>query len=330
MCAMVPSKACTARQIRLRRRLTRDYELVMQRRYEASGFAESVPAFPRLRRVMRSLETQFLSHYFGEIPRWRKHLRRLAPTRTLPDFCVIGPPKSATSDLAVTLLMHPNVVLPLAKEFPYVNPEQWRPFYPTEGQKRRHAARNGGALSPYLHPSLHSMEVPYSLSQVKPGARIVIVLRDPIKRLYSHWKWELLLAGKARAAKFPFLGRFDTYVDKSLERFGAGIMYSPCNAEGLMHSIYGASVQTWMECFGRDNVRVLDVRDYFANQTQFMERIYDFVGLPQVTEPKFSNRTNENPLALPPADARTVDRLRMFFAPHNEFLWNVIGEKFDW
>lgn len=250
--------------------------------------------------------------------------------RTLPDFCVIGPPKCATSDLAVAVLLHPNVIPPFAKEFPYADPDQWRLYYPTEREKRRLAERRGLALSPYLHPSLHWMEVPYNLAHVKPDTRIVIVLRDPIKRLYSHWKWELFLAGKARAERLPFLLRFDDYVEKSIEMHGNGLMYTASGAQGLMHSIYWKSVQTWIECFGRKNVLVLNISDYFSQQEPFMNRIYDFVGLPRTSVLEFDARANENPMQTPPASKDVVNRLKEFFAPYDDKLWDVIGQKFDW
>ena len=316
--------------IRLRRRLMRHYDIVTQMRSETLGYGSPGLESSALNRLWRTVESQFLPHYFAEPPRWRKYLRRISPHRTLPDFCVIGPPKCATSDLAVTVLLHPNVMPPLAKEFPCANPDLWRLYYSTVREKRRFAARRGLALSPYLHPSLHWMEVPYSLSCTKPDMKIVIVLRDPIKRLYSHWKWELFLAGKTHAARFSFLSNFSEYIDKSIEMHGNGLMYTASGAQGLIHSIYWKSVETWIECFGRSNVLVLNISEYFSQQERFMNRLYDFVGLPQTSVPKFDARTNENPLQTPPADKATVSKLEEFFAPYNEKLWSVIGKKFVW
>lgn len=316
--------------VRLRRRLIRHYDIVTEIRSETLGYGTPGSEPSATRRLFRAVESQFLPHYFAAPPRWRKYLRRISRKRTLPDFCVVGPPKCATSDLAVSVLLHPNVMPPLAKEFPYADPDLWRLYYPTEREKRRFAAQRGLALSPYLHPSLHWIAIPYNLAYFKPDAKIVVVLRDPVRRLYSHWKWELFLAGKARAGRLPFLHNFSDYVDKSIEMHGNGLMYTASGAQGLIHSIYWKSVETWVECFGRSNVLVLDISGYFAQQEQFMGRLYDFVGLPRTAVPEFDARANENPLKTPPADKATVSKLKEFFAPYNEKLWGVIGEKFDW
>src|SRR5262249_26340903 len=105
----------TAEIEKRRRRLSRAYELLARERLQAHesgsrGFRR------RLRHLTYRLQCQFLSHYFSPPPRWRRLIRRFGGRRVLPDFCVIGPAKAATSDLAVTLMLHPNVVTPLVKE----------------------------------------------------------------------------------------------------------------------------------------------------------------------------------------------------------------------
>lgn len=315
---------------RLRNRLSRHYEIIAQTRMESLGYASSTSNSAILRRLLRALETQTLPHYFSAPPRWRKLVRRLSRNRTLPDFCVVGPPKCATSDLAVALLTHPSIIPPLAKELPSADPDDWRLYYPTARQKARHAQHHGLSLSPYLHPSLHWMEVPYNFALARPGAKIVIVLRDPVKRLYSHWKWELFLTGKRRAEQLPFLATFDAYVNKSLDLHGNGLMFTACGAPGLIYSVYWQAVQNWIERFGGNNVVVLNVDDYFADQHAFMQRIQEFIGLPPVAIPQPKKWTNENPIQAPPPDKATIAKLKQFFLPYNRKLWPIIGKEFDW
>lgn len=314
----------------LRSKLQRHYDIVAQKRMETLGHESAASKSAVLHRGLLALETQFLSHYFSHPPRWRKLVRRVSRNRTLPDFCVVGPPKCATSDVGVSVLMHPNVIPPLAKEIQSANPETWRIYYPTARQKARHAKLHGLSLSPYLHPSLNWMEIPYALAHVRPDTKVIIVLRDPIKRLYSHWKWELFLAGKKRAAYLPFLTTFEAYVDKSLDMYGQGIMFTACQAPGLAHSVYWKAVENWIGRFARHNVLVLNIDGYFADLNAFMRRIQDFVGLPPVEIPQPTSRTNENPIQAPPPNESSIAKLREFFLPYNNRLWEVIGEQFDW
>jgi len=310
--------------------LARDYEIVAEWLMEARGYQLPGKKTSARQRSMRALERLFLPHYFGSPPRWRLLARRIGGQRILPDFCLIGPLKAATSDLAVSLLLHPNVIPPLSKEFWERDPEAWRIYYPTEKEKRRHEARCGPSLAPYLTPSLHLVEVPYHLARIRPHAKVVITLRDPVARLFSHWKWEKFLAGKRVADRLPFLATFAAYVDKSLALFPSLPMFTACELPGLAASIYWKAVQGWIECFGPDAVLVLDVGDYFADRNRFMRVIQDFVGLPRVDIPLVARKTNENPLRFPPPDEATVSKLKQFFQPHNQMLWRVIGKEFPW
>ena len=318
---------------RRRKQLSQAYTFPAQRRTRALGHRiKGAPRRPNfVRRLVAKTQFQLLPHYWGGPPRWRVWARRtFGATRTLPDFYVVGPIKSATSDLAVNLLLHPNVMLPLAKELRGRHPEEWRAFYPTEKEKRRHAERHGLALSPFLGPFLDDMELPYNISRVQPGAKVVLTLRNPAERVYSHWKWEFYLTGARRAPTLPFLSSFSSFVDTSLDVFSNGRMYTQCGWDALLTSIYWRSVKNWIDAIGRDNVLVLDIAGYFRDREYYLRQIYDFVGLPHVSGVPSNDKINENPIKLPPADDATMSKLSSFFEPYNQKLWGVIGKEFSW
>lgn len=313
-----------------RNRLSRAYQLASEYRRMCNGYMTDDELPSKLQFVAKSLEYQFLPHYAGSPPSWRTFLRKFNGKRTLPDFCVIGPIKSGTSDLAVNIMLHPNIMTPLAKEFSIFDPEEWRIFYPTERQKKEYASHCGSALSPYFAPHLHKMELTYNLSQVRPNTKIVLTLRNPAKRVFSHWKWEVFLFGMKHANELPFLASFPAYVDKAVTVFPEYPMYTTCGFQTLQTSVYWKAVSYWIECFGRDNVLVLDVADYFFDSNRFLGQIYEFVGLPSFECPVFNNRINENPIVLPPPDEESMSKLSEFFKPYNEKLWPLLGREFDW
>lgn len=313
-----------------RNRLSRAYQLESEYWRMCNGYRADDDLPSNLQYVAKLLEYQFLPHYFGSPPSWRKLLRKFNGKRTLPDFCVVGPIKSGTSDLAVNILLHPNIMAPLAKEFYMPDPEEWRIFYPTERQKKEHSRRCGSALSPFLAPYLHKMDLTYKLAQMQPNTKIVLTLRDPVKRVFSQWKWEVFLSGKKNAGELPFLTSFPAYVDKALAVFPEYPMYTACGFDALQTSIYWKAVSYWMECFGHDNVMVLDVADYFFDSNRFLNQIYEFVDLPSFECPASGNKINENPVVLPPPDEESMVKLSEFFKPYNEKLWSLLGKEFDW
>lgn len=315
---------------RRRDQLSRSYQLTTEYISLHKGYTPDDECPSKLQYAAKLLEYQFLPHYPGAPPSWRKFLRKFDGKRTLPDFCVIGPVKSGTSDLAVNVMLHPNVMTPLSKELLLPDPEDWRIFYPTERQKKEHASRYGSALSPFLGPYLHWMELTYKLSQARPDTKIVLTLRDPVKRVFSHWKWEVYISGKKRSSELPFMTSFSAYVDRALAVFPEYPMYTACGFHALQTSIYWKAVSYWMECFGRDNVLVLDVADYFSDSKRFLGQIHEFVGLPAFECPTSSSKINENPVVLPQPDQESLSKLSEFFKPHNEKLWPLLGKEFDW
>jgi hypothetical protein len=138
------------------------------------------------------------------------------------------------------------------------------------------------------------------------------------------------MSGKQRAEELPFLATFAGYVDHALERFPAAPMHTKCGVVGLESSIYWKSVQYWKQWCGAENVMVLDVGEYFRERDSVLRRIQEFVGLPYVPTPADAKRVNENPLDLPRADEESLAKLRAFFKPYNERLWDVIGQRFEW
>jgi hypothetical protein len=317
--AMVDMRALERR----RRELMRDYEIVL--RHAAHSFEHGGGSV--WRRCQYFLSRQFLSHYFFEAPAWRVILRHLGGERAQPDFAVIGAAKSGTSELSVSLMLHPNVLSPLAKEF---FPLEWSTFHPTQRARRRHAERHGLALVPFVQPTLHWVEGVQLFAQMRPRPRIVIALREPVARMYSHWKWELLMSGRQHAEALPFLGTFAGYVNHALERFPDAPLYTFQVIAGLPGSIYWKSVRYWIEWCGAENVMVIDVGEYFRDRENVMRRIQEFVGLPYVAIPPPPVRVNENPLNLPPMDDESRAKLQAFFRPHNARLWEVIGQRFAW
>lgn len=308
--------------------LSRDYEISIEKLFHDSGYCSGGRRLESLLRWFRyAVERQFLPHYFGGPPAWRMALRARSKPRTLPDFCVIGPAKAGTSDIATTLLLHPCVAAPLAKEIMPREFQRLLAYYPTVREKEARRMKHGISLSPYLTPALHMIELAYKLANLQPQMKIVIVLRDPVRRLYSHWKWELLFAGRQRLIDMTFMQRFDTYAEKAMEVYP---MYTACGLEALRGSIYWQAVKWWLDLFGAANVLVLESDEYFGGKADFMYKIQDFVGLPRVEPPSLDKHVNENPLKVPPPGEEIVEKLRKFFRPHNEKLWEVIGKQFDW
>jgi len=277
---------------------------------------------------MLTLRSQFLPHYFGGVPKWRLWLRSFGGKRVLPDFACVGAIKSGTSDVSAYLFQHPCILPPLSKEIPTTNTDRWLPYYPTVREMEEVAKEHGKALTGYFLPMIHNVTLMDNYHAARPDAKIILVLRNPVDRAYSHYKWDLLLGGK-RASTSQYYKTFADYVNFSLDLFPAMPVPSSSPIQLLQAGIYVKSVELWIERFGRENIHILRAEDFFENVATSVCGIHDFLGIPAL-KPELHAIVNQNPIKAPPADEVTRAKLYDFYRPWNEKLYAVIGRDMCW
>ena len=125
-----------------------------------------------------------------------------APTarlRTLPDYLIVGAQRAGTTTLQKHLFLHPDVMPPGRVKGVHFfdtnfgrSPLWYRSHFPTTRARARAEHGTGhpvvtGEASPYylFHPQCASR-----IADIIPEARIVMLLRDPVARAYSHYLHE--------------------------------------------------------------------------------------------------------------------------------------------
>src|SRR5690625_4137892 len=143
-------------------------------------------------------------------PRWLKNLAngvtrtyatRTASLRPVPDFMVIGTKRGGTTSMFRYLLMHPGVLglYPQSRgkkgtEYFFrhtTEDDAWyRSHFHTETYRRTRERRLGyrplsGEASPYY---LWNPRVAARVHAVAPHIKSIVLLRDPVKRAWSHYQ----------------------------------------------------------------------------------------------------------------------------------------------
>ncbi len=174
---------------------------------------------------------------------------RTVPTEG-PNFFLAGAAKSGTTALYAALREHPDVYLPARKE-PHLYGYLALPSiaaYPDEATARRRYRKHYAGVAGEAavgDASTSSLAVPGAAALIardRPTARIVVVLRHPVDRAYSHFCHFVAAGGerttdfaeavrdedKRQAEGFPFTYRYlgwSRYIDQLgpfLELFGRG------------------------------------------------------------------------------------------------------------
>ena len=308
------------------KRFTEIYDLTEQRRIAANQGKRTLAS--RINDKKSWLKFQFLPHYFYGVPKWRLWLRSFSGPRTLPDFACVGAIKCGTSDLSTYLFQHPCILPPLSKEIMALNTERWRTYYPTVQEKARVEQEHGKALSGYFNPALHSLPHIDALRAAVPNAKVILMLRNPVDRAFSQYKWDLFLGGK-RLARIPYYQSFADYVAFAIDLFPGMALPTRFGCELLQTGIYVKPVQIWMDRFGRENIYILRAEDFFQDVAAAVCGIHEFLGIPAI-EPEIHSIVNQNPMKPPRFEAETRQALQEFYRPWNEKLYALIGRDMEW
>jgi hypothetical protein len=267
--------------------------------------------------------------WFGLLEAGRRtELRiRMGQPRALPDAVILGAMKSGTSSLHNYLVQHPRVIEPLRKEVHYFDMN----FDRGEAWYRAHfgpAGEPGLNLdsSPYylFHPA-----VPQRLATLLPEARLIVLLRDPVRRAYSHY-WherdkgrETLSFEDAIAAEAGRLGDSQQRLaDGTLERSPEHQHFSY-----LARGRYAEQLERWFAVVPRERFLVLRFEDLARDPLGVLNVTLGFLGLPGAAAVSLEAR---NTRRYPPMTEATAARLREYFEPHNRRLEALLGGPQGW
>jgi Sulfotransferase domain len=264
-------------------------------------------------------------------PRYRRGLqfyRRTIPREALlPGFVIIGVMKGGTSALFYYLGRHPQVRLALHKEPHYFDLhfdrglEWYKTLFP--------AAAPGlitGEGSPYyiFHPL-----APARLREVLPDARLIALLRDPVRRAYSHY-YHTTRAGLEPLSFEEAIdqepGRLAGEVEK-IQRDPFYVSHNRVHYSYLSRGQYADQIEAWRAYFPAGQMLILGSEDFFAHPQQSYDQTVTFLGLPPRP---LRDAPQMNKGSYPPMSDATRQRLRDYFRPHNQRLYKLLGRDFGW
>lgn len=211
------------------------------------------------------------------------------------DFIIVGAQKCATTTIHKYLEEHPAVDLPLDKEAPFFNGSEFHAECIEQGDSveesyARFLAQNylqtgasesnsWGKASPQY---MSNPEIPARIKAVNPDAKIIAVLRNPVKRAFSHYRMAVRRGTESRTFEQAVIDSLD--MDK-IKRGREG--FAPSHARGyeseadfyLAWGEYGRILEHYLHEFGRDNLLVLFTEDLQAKPGQVLDKLLAFIGL---------------------------------------------------
>lgn len=239
---------------------------------------------------------------------------------SLPDFLIIGAQKCGTGSLYHLLVRHPDVIAATKKEVHYFDKNfdkelSWyRAHFPALSPEDRKSTVTGEASPYYLFHPLAAERV----SEVVPNVRLMVLLRNPVDRAYSHYQ--------ARIRREHESLSFEEALEADLQMIEEGVGHR--RASYLTRGIYVDQIQHWHGFFDPDRMLVLKSEDFFADMTGGLGQVLDFLDL-AAWEPRNPGSRNKGGYkeTMKPA---TREWLENYYEPHNQRLYDYLGFDFGW
>ncbi len=258
--------------------------------------------------------------------------RRSAHDRVLPSFLIIGAQRCGTTSLYRYLTAHPEAAPAVGKELQYFSLHHGR----GEGWYRAHfpraadaAGRHAFEASPYY---LYHPLVPARAAGLLPEARIVVLLRDPVRRAFSHYQHSVAL-GQERLS-------FDEALDAEPARLAGeeDCLRREPGRQSLAHrswsyqdrGVYAPQLERWLEHYPRGQVKVVLSEDLFGDTDRVYGDIQRFLGLRAHHLPSYAAHTRRPAWAGPPMSEAARARLGERFEQPNRRLSEILGRDVPW
>lgn len=267
----------------------------------------------------------------------RRRFKRLTlPWRMFPSFLVIGAQRSGTTSLYEFLVRHHQIRRAFEKEVHFFDKrfhkglDWYRMQFPIalgNAPSTTNRIITGEATPYYLFHPLVADRV----QSVAPDIKIIVSLRNPIDRAYSHYHLEVRRGRETR--------NFEQAIDEERqlingedERIRQVDQYASSdhqNKSYLSRGHYAEQLSAWRSCFSEEQFCIVCAEEFYRQPDEVIGKIVRFLDLEPAEMPISTLKRYEKG-SYNGLDERIRIALAEHFSVHNCNLFELIGEEFRW
>ena len=258
--------------------------------------------------------------------------------KRLPNCILIGVEKAGTFALLRFLSAHPQVV----RNTSYTEVYFFDRYY-DEGldwyRDRMPYSLPGQVVFEKTPSYFVRSEVPVRVFQTLPDIRLLLIVRNPVKRSISDYVMQ-------KEIHHGVLKEFEKFV---LHPSGQFEPASPF----IQHSLYDFYLQNWLKYFSMDQIHIIDGDAFSSNPLAELKSIENFLNIDSFFKKEmFVYNSTKQFYCLktvdtggnvitdclkeskgrkhPKISSLVIEKMESFFRPHNERFYNMTGLHFKW
>jgi sulfotransferase family protein len=190
------------------------------------------------------------------------------------DFIICGTQKGGTSALDVYLRGHPNICMAEKKEVHFFdNEDVFRDGTPDYSQyhsvfKPNLTTQILGEATPIY---MYWRDAPRRMWQYNPNLKLIVLLRDPIDRAYSHWNMKRVLDAEALS--------FWEAIEREPDRCREALPYQHRVYSYVDRGFYLEQLRRLWSFFPKERVLVLKSDELKCQPVQTLQRVCEFLNV---------------------------------------------------
>lgn len=263
--------------------------------------------------------------------------------RLLPNFIIIGAAKSGTTSLFNYMIQHPDIIGSYVKEVHFFDSDNYKKgnlyyksYFPLKIQAHLHQLVYGrnlivGESSPFylLHP-----HVPIRVSKLIPNIKLIVLLRNPIERAYSHYQITLRNGGENLSfedAIHQEIMRIEPEKKQLFEdKYNTSINQNSNYAKYsyLTRGQYYEQLSRWLQYFSKEQFLIIENNNFLTNTAYYMKKIFDFLEIPNITQKEYPKHHVGDYSKSIKQDTNYY--LKEYFELHNQKLYELVGTNYNW
>jgi len=287
-------------------------------------------------RIKRWLEN-YPNVYVGRLSKKNLFRSLTSNSRILPDFIIIGESKCGTTSLYNYMIQHPAIKPALTKEINFFNwlydkPQNWySAHFPTKLKKKfsknvfKKSFLTGEATPLYLFNS----QVPKRMFETIPNVKIIVVLRNPVDRAYSHYHdLGVRLGEEKRTFDDAIRSELKILEEKNYVTTDYDGNFTDRLYQYVVRGIYLDHLKIWMDVYPVKQFLILKTEELEKNPSEILNGVFKFLSLHNYDKINFEEKHNVS--KYEPMNEQSRKILKQFFKPHNERLYKFLKRDFEW
>jgi hypothetical protein len=256
-----------------------------------------------------------------------------------PDFLLIGAQKAGTTSLYRYLIQHPQILGNKTwKEIRYFDlPENYQKGmgwylgnFPSKLEKQNRLTFDAS-------PSyLYFPHIPQLIKQDLGNIKMIAILREPASRAYSAWRMYHSFADNSHAHLRDIADHrsFPLAIDQELRQSFSEEQRPQYPYGYVARGKYIEQIENYFSFFNKKNLLVLSAEELSRETEKTLEKVCKFLEIGEFPQHLVENlkqeKYNVGRYQKDEEEKKVIEKLKVFFVPFNQRLYDLLDVRFDW